>query len=93
MEPVVQLALTVLVDHNKPREALDDEPEIVSVRRHSRCVGWNNSIVAMLLLGDTKAPEKNEPEEPRTYGTGISADSIFAPEKPPDSDIIQTPLS
>jgi hypothetical protein len=90
-DPVAQVALTTLIDHNKPAEALDHEPEIVSVRRHSRGVGWDNAVRALLLLGDTKLPEKKEPEEPRTYGTGIPVESVFT--QPIDSDIIQPQLT
>jgi hypothetical protein len=91
-DPTMQVALTTLLDFNKPAEALDGDPEIVSVRRHSRGVGWDNCLRALLSLGELREPEKKEGQEVPTYGTGISADTDFSALETPDSDILQAPL-
>lgn len=91
-DPIAQLAITCLLDHNKPVEALDSDPEIVSVRRHSRGAGWDNAMRALLSTGDHFEPPKKEGDEPRTYGTGISADTDFNSDTT-DRDILQPPQS
>lgn len=65
--PVMQEALMALHDSNLPSEPNDDADALASVRRHSRGVGFNNAIAALLSLADAipVPPVEEEPDYTR----------------------------
>lgn len=61
----VQEALLALHDSNLPAEPSDAADAIESVRRHSRAVGWNNCIAALLSTAQPIPPPV--PDEETEY--------------------------
>lgn len=67
VDEVFKLALIVIKDANMPLELStdDEQPEVVSVRRLSRVVGYNTAVAVLLRMGDPISDPP--PEEEADY--------------------------
>lgn len=78
-DDTLQLAITTLLDHNRPMAQLYSEPEICSTRKYSEVLGWNKCLAALLRLAEPPHVKEEPTPEPSVY---VSMDN-------PDADIIQ----
>lgn len=66
-DPTMQEALMALHDSNLPAEPPEGADALASVRRHSRAVGFNNALAA--LLSTSELAPLPAAEEETTYET------------------------